>query len=182
MLRQSVLKPVPDFTHIPRDPARLLGRWSDLIDADLVHTAPLETACITRPLRDAANRDVPLTSNARACSLNVLMSPPATSRPRAITITSRSCPAQRCRQCDRRRTGSRSTVNGASSFYLLQRRLSRIGKEVDPASRGGQLVFQQRADRFCCGALPVRQARLECAPHGMPQMPSQTAAFLCRAP
>ncbi len=51
-----------------------------------------------------------------------------------------------------------------------------------PARRRAQPAPQKCADRFCCGALLVHPARLGCAPHAMPQMPSETAAFPRRAP
>lgn len=46
----------------PRDRARVLRRWADLIDADVANMAPLEAVCSTRPLRDAAAWDVPFTA------------------------------------------------------------------------------------------------------------------------
>ena len=46
----------------PRDRARVLRRWADLVEADVQHMAPLEAVCSTRPLRDAAAWDVPFTA------------------------------------------------------------------------------------------------------------------------
>jgi aldehyde dehydrogenase (NAD+) len=46
----------------PRDRARVLRRWADLIDADVQQMAPLEAVCSTRPVRDAAAWDVPFTA------------------------------------------------------------------------------------------------------------------------
>ena len=46
----------------PRERARVLRRWADLIEADVAHMAPLEAVCSTRPVRDAAAWDVPFTA------------------------------------------------------------------------------------------------------------------------
>lgn len=46
----------------PRDRARVLRRWADLVEADVQHMAPLEAVCSTRPVRDAAAWDVPFTA------------------------------------------------------------------------------------------------------------------------
>jgi aldehyde dehydrogenase (NAD+) len=46
----------------PRDRARVLRRWADLIEADVERLAPLEAVCSTRPVRDAAAWDVPFTA------------------------------------------------------------------------------------------------------------------------
>ncbi|MGL6155935.1 MAG: aldehyde dehydrogenase family protein, partial [Ralstonia mannitolilytica] len=46
----------------PRERARVLRRWADLIDADVAHLAPLEAVCSTRPVRDAVAWDVPFTA------------------------------------------------------------------------------------------------------------------------
>ena len=46
----------------PRDRARVLRRWADLVEADVQHMAPLESVCSTRPVRDAAAWDVPFTA------------------------------------------------------------------------------------------------------------------------
>jgi aldehyde dehydrogenase (NAD+) len=46
----------------PRERARVLRRWADLIEADVQHMAPLEAVCSTRPVRDAAAWDVPFTA------------------------------------------------------------------------------------------------------------------------
>ncbi|HUG23615.1 aldehyde dehydrogenase family protein [Piscinibacter sp.] len=46
----------------PRERARVLRRWADLIEADVQRLAPLEAVCSTRPLRDAAAWDVPFTA------------------------------------------------------------------------------------------------------------------------
>ena len=46
----------------PRDRARVLRRWADLIDADVALLAPLEAVCSTRPVRDATAWDVPFTA------------------------------------------------------------------------------------------------------------------------
>lgn len=47
----------------PRDRARVLRRWADLIDADVKTLAPLEAIGSTRPLKDAASWDVPFTAD-----------------------------------------------------------------------------------------------------------------------
>ena len=49
-------------TGAPRDRARVLRRWADLIEADVATLAPLEAVGSTRPLRDAAAWDVPFTA------------------------------------------------------------------------------------------------------------------------
>jgi len=46
----------------PRERARVLRRWADLVEADVARLAPLEAVCSTRPLRDAAAWDVPFTA------------------------------------------------------------------------------------------------------------------------
>ncbi|MGY6563740.1 MAG: aldehyde dehydrogenase family protein [Halomonadaceae bacterium] len=46
----------------PRDRARILRRWADLIEADVKTLAPLEAVGSTRPIRDAAGWDVPFTA------------------------------------------------------------------------------------------------------------------------
>ncbi|CAN7540132.1 aldehyde dehydrogenase family protein [Acidovorax sp. LjRoot194] len=46
----------------PRDRARVLRRWADLVEADAPNLAPLEAVCSTRPMRDAAAWDVPFTA------------------------------------------------------------------------------------------------------------------------
>ncbi|RZJ62742.1 MAG: aldehyde dehydrogenase family protein [Acidovorax sp.] len=46
----------------PRDRARVLQRWADLVEADAPTLAPLEAVCSTRPMRDAAAWDVPFTA------------------------------------------------------------------------------------------------------------------------
>ncbi len=46
----------------PRDRARILRRWADLIDADVSRLAPLEALGSTRPIREAASWDVPFTA------------------------------------------------------------------------------------------------------------------------
>jgi len=46
----------------PRERARVLRRWADLVEADSAHLAPLEAVCSTRPLRDAAAWDLPFTA------------------------------------------------------------------------------------------------------------------------
>jgi aldehyde dehydrogenase (NAD+) len=46
----------------PRERARVLRRWADLVDADAQTLAPLEAVCSTRPLRDAVAWDVPFTA------------------------------------------------------------------------------------------------------------------------
>jgi aldehyde dehydrogenase (NAD+) len=48
----------------PRERARVLGRWADLIDADAVRLAQLEAACSTRPVTSAHGDDVPLSAEA----------------------------------------------------------------------------------------------------------------------
>ena len=46
----------------PRDRARVLRRWADLVEADAPNLAPLEAVCSTRPMRDAAAWDVSFTA------------------------------------------------------------------------------------------------------------------------
>jgi len=46
----------------PRDRARIMRRWADLIDADVATLAPLEAVGSTRPVKDAAQWDVPFTA------------------------------------------------------------------------------------------------------------------------
>ncbi|KAF1021484.1 MAG: NAD/NADP-dependent betaine aldehyde dehydrogenase [Paracidovorax wautersii] len=46
----------------PRERARVLRRWAELIEADAPRLAPLEAVCSTRPVRDAAAWDVPFTA------------------------------------------------------------------------------------------------------------------------
>ena len=46
----------------PRERARVLRRWADLVEADVARLAPLEAVCSTRPARDAAAWDVPFTA------------------------------------------------------------------------------------------------------------------------
>ncbi|HEY1393441.1 MAG TPA: aldehyde dehydrogenase family protein [Methylibium sp.] len=46
----------------PRERARVLRRWADLIEADVARLAPLEAVCSTRPVRDAAAWDIPFTA------------------------------------------------------------------------------------------------------------------------
>lgn len=46
----------------PRERARVLRRWADLIEADVGSLAPLEAVCSTRPVRDASAWDVPFTA------------------------------------------------------------------------------------------------------------------------
>ena len=46
----------------PRERARVLRRWADLIEADAPRLAPMEAVCSTRPVRDAAAWDVPFTA------------------------------------------------------------------------------------------------------------------------
>ncbi|MEM5275077.1 aldehyde dehydrogenase family protein [Cupriavidus taiwanensis] len=46
----------------PRERARVLRRWADLIEADVGGLAPLEAVCSTRPVRDATAWDVPFTA------------------------------------------------------------------------------------------------------------------------
>lgn len=46
----------------PRERARVLRRWADLIEADAARLAPLEAVCSTRPVRDASAWDVPFTA------------------------------------------------------------------------------------------------------------------------
>ncbi len=47
----------------PRDRARILRRWADLIEADVKTLAPLEAIGSTRTLKDAASWDVPFTAD-----------------------------------------------------------------------------------------------------------------------
>ncbi|MFL9925399.1 aldehyde dehydrogenase family protein [Herbaspirillum lusitanum] len=46
----------------PRDRARIMRRWADLIDADVGVLAPMEAVGSTRPIRDAVQWDVPFTA------------------------------------------------------------------------------------------------------------------------
>lgn len=46
----------------PRERARVLRRWADLIEADAAQLGPLEAVCSTRPVRDAIAWDVPFTA------------------------------------------------------------------------------------------------------------------------
>jgi aldehyde dehydrogenase (NAD+) len=46
----------------PRERARVLRKWADLVEKDAVQLAPLEAVCSTRPVRDAAAWDVPFTA------------------------------------------------------------------------------------------------------------------------
>lgn len=46
----------------PRERARVMRRWADLVEADVAYLAPLEAVCSTRPLRDAVAWDVPFTA------------------------------------------------------------------------------------------------------------------------
>jgi aldehyde dehydrogenase (NAD+) len=46
----------------PRERARVLRRWADLVQADGARLAPLEAVGSTRPLRDAMQWDVPFTA------------------------------------------------------------------------------------------------------------------------
>ena len=46
----------------PRERARVMRRWADLVEADVARLAPLEAVGSTRPLRDAAQWDVPFTA------------------------------------------------------------------------------------------------------------------------
>jgi aldehyde dehydrogenase (NAD+) len=47
----------------PRERARILRRWADLIDADVATLARLEAVGSTRPIKDAAAWDVPFTAD-----------------------------------------------------------------------------------------------------------------------
>jgi aldehyde dehydrogenase (NAD+) len=46
----------------PRDRARVLRRWADLIDADIATLAPMETVGSTRPIKNSVGWDVPFTA------------------------------------------------------------------------------------------------------------------------
>lgn len=46
----------------PRERARVLRKWADMVERDAAHLAPLEAVCSTRPVRDAAAWDVPFTA------------------------------------------------------------------------------------------------------------------------
>ncbi|MFT4192420.1 MAG: aldehyde dehydrogenase family protein [Comamonas sp.] len=46
----------------PRERARVLRRWADLVEADAARLAPLEAVGSTRPMRDCAAWDVPFTA------------------------------------------------------------------------------------------------------------------------
>jgi aldehyde dehydrogenase (NAD+) len=46
----------------PRERARVLRRWADLIEADSATLAPMESVGSTRPIRDALRWDVPFTA------------------------------------------------------------------------------------------------------------------------
>ncbi|WP_049623487.1 aldehyde dehydrogenase family protein [Frateuria defendens] len=49
-------------TQPPRERARVLRRWADLVEADVTTLAPLEAVGSTRPVRDARGWDVPFTA------------------------------------------------------------------------------------------------------------------------
>jgi aldehyde dehydrogenase (NAD+) len=49
-------------TRPPRERARVLRRWADLVEADVATLAPLEAVGSTRPVRDAIAWDVPFTA------------------------------------------------------------------------------------------------------------------------
>lgn len=49
-------------TRSPRERAKVLRRWADLVEADVATLAPLEAVCSTRPVKDAAAWDVPFTA------------------------------------------------------------------------------------------------------------------------
>jgi aldehyde dehydrogenase (NAD+) len=49
-------------TRAPRDRARVLRRWADLIERDVQTLAQWESVCSTRPLKDAVAWDVPFTA------------------------------------------------------------------------------------------------------------------------
>jgi len=52
-----------DWAHrAPRERARVLRRWADLVEAEAPRLASLEAVCSTRPLRDARAWDVPFTA------------------------------------------------------------------------------------------------------------------------
>ena len=46
----------------PRERARVLRRWADLVEADVATLARIEAVCSTRPVRDAIAWDVPFTA------------------------------------------------------------------------------------------------------------------------
>jgi aldehyde dehydrogenase (NAD+) len=46
----------------PRERARVMRRWAELIEADAANLGPLEAVCSTRPVRDAIAWDVPFTA------------------------------------------------------------------------------------------------------------------------
>lgn len=46
----------------PRERARIMRRWADLIDADVATLAPMEAVGSTRPVKDARQWDVPFTA------------------------------------------------------------------------------------------------------------------------
>jgi len=46
----------------PRERARVLRRWAELIEADGERIAPLEAVCSTRPVRDVQSWDLPFTA------------------------------------------------------------------------------------------------------------------------
>jgi aldehyde dehydrogenase (NAD+) len=46
----------------PRERARILRRFADLVAADVETLGPLEALGSTRPIRDASNWDVPFTA------------------------------------------------------------------------------------------------------------------------
>jgi aldehyde dehydrogenase (NAD+) len=46
----------------PRERARVLRRWADLIEADAARLGPLEAVCSTRPVRDVMAWDIPFTA------------------------------------------------------------------------------------------------------------------------
>lgn len=46
----------------PRERARVLRRWAELIEQDKEHLGPIEAVCSTRPLRDVLAWDIPFTA------------------------------------------------------------------------------------------------------------------------
>lgn len=59
---QTALKTSDWSTRAPRERARVMRRWADLIEADRLDLAQLEAVGSTRPINDALNWDVPFTA------------------------------------------------------------------------------------------------------------------------
>lgn len=59
---QTALKTSNWSTRPPRERARVMRRWADLIEADRLDLAQLEAVGSTRPIHDALNWDIPFTA------------------------------------------------------------------------------------------------------------------------